>query len=281
MTKRPASNIDAATVAGFGSEWTAYDQTQLDRSELREWFDAYFAIFPFAELPPNAEGFDLGCGSGRWAAEMADRVGRLHCIDPSPEALAVARRRLSDAPCVQFHLASVDQIPLADSSQDFGYSLGVLHHVPDPFAALRDCVVKLRKGAPFLLYLYYSFDNRPAWYRGLWRLSDFGRRLISRAPFRLRKWSTTLVAAAVYWPMARAASIGEKLGANVSNVPLNAYRNSSFYTMRTDALDRLGTRLEHRFSRREIQQMMEDAGLTDIRFHEGVPYWTACGKRSA
>jgi ubiquinone/menaquinone biosynthesis C-methylase UbiE len=61
----------------------------------------------------------------------------------------------------EFHLASVDEIPLPDSSQDFGYSLGVLHHIPDTQLALNACVKKLKLGAPFLLYCYYRFDNRP------------------------------------------------------------------------------------------------------------------------
>jgi hypothetical protein len=47
--------------------------------------------------------------------------------------------------------------------------------------------------------------------------------------------------------------------------------------MRTDALDRFGTRLEQRFTRPEITQMMENAGLENIRFSDGLPYWTAIG----
>ena len=47
--------------------------------------------------------------------------------------------------------------------------------------------------------------------------------------------------------------------------------------MRTDALDRFGTRLEQRFTRPQIAAMMEAAGLGQVRFREGVPYWVACG----
>jgi hypothetical protein len=47
--------------------------------------------------------------------------------------------------------------------------------------------------------------------------------------------------------------------------------------MRTDALDRFGTRLEQRFSKNEIQQMMESAGLVDIVFREDAPFWCAVG----
>ena len=176
-------NIDPATVEGFGEEWSAFDQTAMSADEHRALFDRYFGIFPFDALPPDAEGFDLGCGSGRWACLVAPQVGTLHCIDPAPAALVVARRRLAGVPNVRFHCASADAIPLADDSQDFGYSLGVLHHIPDTRRALADCVRKLKPGAPFLVYLYYSLDNRPGWVRTLWRVSDTLRRGIARLPF--------------------------------------------------------------------------------------------------
>lgn len=275
-----SENLDARTVEGFGQEWAAYDQSALPAEEHQRLFEAYFSIFPWSDMPPGAEGFDLGCGSGRWAARAVERVGALHCIDPSPMALDVARRRLEGNPKVRFHLASVDSIPLADGSQDFGYSLGVLHHVPDTARAIADCVRKLKPGAPLLLYLYYSFDNRPAWFRILWSFSDVVRRAVSRLPFPVRKAATTLLAATVYWPLTRLALVAEKLGVDVANLPLSGYRFSSFYTMRTDALDRFGTRLEQRFSRDEIRAMMEQAGLVDIMFRTDVPYWVACGRRA-
>ena len=54
-------------------------------SESERVFGDYFAIFPWDQLPPAAEGFDMGCGSGRWARFVAPRVGRLHAsILPVP-----------------------------------------------------------------------------------------------------------------------------------------------------------------------------------------------------
>jgi ubiquinone/menaquinone biosynthesis C-methylase UbiE len=281
ISRKVEPNIDWATVEGFGEEWDTYDQTDLDPSEERAQFEAYFSIFPFETLPENPHGFDLGCGSGRWAEPVAEKVGTLHCIDPSEKALAVARRRLSARSNVRFHQAGADSIPLPDASQDFGYSLGVLHHIPDPRAALHDCVRKLKPGAPFLVYLYYRFDNRPLWFRGIWRATDIGRRLISRLPFAARKAAATVIAATVYWPLARVARWVERRGQTTAPLPLNYYRNSSFYTMRTDALDRFGTRLEHRFTRSEIAEMMQQAGLEGVQFREDEPYWVACGRKAA
>jgi len=273
-------NIDQATVAGFGEEWSAYDQAALDAQERQRLFDEYFSVFPFDRLPPGAEGFDMGCGSGRWAALAAPRVGILHCIDPAGPALDVARRNLAGEANCRFHLAGVDDIPLPDASQDFGYSLGVLHHIPDTEAAMRNCVAKLKPGAPFLVYLYYSLDNRPSWFRGLWKASDFGRRFIARLPFPARRALTAGIAYSVYWPLSRTAALLERRGRNVSTFPLSAYRHCSLYTLKTDALDRFGTRLEQRFSRAEIETMMRNCGLTEIRFREGTPFWVACGRKA-
>jgi len=189
----------------------------------------------------------------------------------------VAKRRLGRLPNVRFHLAASDSIPLPDSSQDFGYSLGVLHHIPDTAKAIKDCVRKLKPGAPFLLYIYYNFENRPSWYRVLWGISDFVRRCISRLPFGLRRGLTDVIATLVYLPLARLALVLERLGVDVTYFPLSYYRRDSYYRMRTDALDRFGTRLENRFSKRQIEEMMESAGLEEIRFRDKFPNWIACG----
>lgn len=274
------ANIDNEVVAGFGDEWSRFDQSELSPDELERLFDNYFSIFPWDKLPADAVGFDLGCGSGRWARLVAPRVGKLYLFDPSPDALAVARRALAGADNCEFALAGADNMPLDDESCDFGYSLGVLHHIPDTEAGLRSCVARLRPGAPFLVYLYYNFDNRPAWFRTLWKISDGVRKMICRLPHGPRYAISQVLAAIVYLPLARTALIAENLGADVGTFPLSQYRHNSFYVMRNDALDRFGTRLEKRFSRAEIEAMMKRCGLEDITFST-TSFWTAIGYKTA
>jgi hypothetical protein len=62
-------------------------------------------------------------------------------------------------------------------------------------------------------------------------------------------------------------------------MPLAYYADKSYYVMRTDALDRLGTRLEYRFTRQEMTEMMERAGFRDITYNDTAPYWCALGYR--
>lgn len=268
---------DQATVDGFGLEWSRFDQSAVAADELQRIFDTYFAIFPWEQLPEGAVGVDVGCGSGRWAELAASRVGSLLAVDPSSEALAVAKQRLAGHTTCEVLKGAAGDLPIRDGSLDFGYSLGVLHHTPDTQAALDDCVAKLKPGAPFLVYLYYAFDNRPAWFRRLWRVSDRLRCLISTMPFRLKLATTTVIAATVYWPLARSASLAERRGRSVTRWPLSLYCDKSFYVMRNDSLDRFGTRLEQRFSAPEITGMMEHAGLREVRLSETEPFWCAVG----
>jgi SAM-dependent methyltransferase len=274
-------NLDEQTVAGFGEEWSTFDQSAVSADELERIFRSYFAIFPWEELPPAPVGFDLGCGSGRWARFVAPRVHRLHCVDASPAALDVARQALADAPNCRLHLASVGALPLGEATMDFGYSLGVLHHVPDTAAAIVSAVRTLKPGAPLLLYLYYALETRPRWYRALWRVSNAGRATVAALPHPVKLAATTLIAATVYLPLARLARALERRGRSVDGLPLAAYRERSFYTLRTDAYDRFGTRLEQRFSAAEIEAMMRAAGLERIVFSPEPPFWCAVGRRAA
>jgi ubiquinone/menaquinone biosynthesis C-methylase UbiE len=274
---KSAQNIDYQTVDSFADEWSRYDQSGMSDTELRRMFDEYFDIFPWDLVKDNARGFDMGCGTGRWAMYVAERVNQLTLIDVSERTLAVARQKLAEFDNVEFLRGSANDCPLPDRSQDFGYSLGVLHHIPDTADALASCVRLLKPGAPFLVYLYYRFDNRPAWFVGIWKASELFRMFISRLPTWAKTPLTTSIAALVYWPLARAAGLLESMGLPIKNVPLSSYRRSSFYTMRTDSRDRFGTPLEQRFTREEICEMMRHAGLVDIKVSDHAPYWCVVG----
>jgi len=269
-------NHNSKVISDFGDEWLRFDQSNLSESELRGIFNEYFSIFPWEKINKESIGFDLGCGTGRWAKFVAPKVAELICVEPS-KAIEVAKDNLSKFKNCSFRNELLENLSIDDASMDFGYSLGVLHHIPNTQIALKQCTAKLRKGAPFLIYLYYRFDNKPLWYKAIWRLSEVLRFFISKLPKFLKFFITFFIALIIYFPLSRISLVFERLGFNVENFPLNAYRNLSFYTMKTDALDRLGTTLEQRFTKNEIYQMMTEAGLVNINFSNKKPYWCAIG----
>jgi len=269
-------NLNKKNVDSFSDQWIKYDQSNLNNKEASKLFKSYFSIFPWKKLPKYPEGFDIGCGTGRWARFVAPKVAKLHCIDPS-NAIYVAKKKLKKFKNIKYYKRSLDSTGLKRNSQDFGYLLGVLHYVPDAQAAIISCSKLLKPGAPILFYIYYSLDNRPRWFRFLWELSNLLRLAISRMPKFLNFFVCDLITLFVYYPLARIAFILEKIGLDFKNFPLHFYRNLSFYVMRTDSRDRFGTPAEKRYSKKQIFEMMKKANLEKIKFKSSTPYWTVIG----
>jgi ubiquinone/menaquinone biosynthesis C-methylase UbiE len=276
-------NLDPRVARGFGREWSTFrqDSDHLTQQQRQAIFNDYFCIFPWHLLPPGGGvGLDVGCGTGRWSVLLAPRVQHLHLLDPSSEALSVAKENLRGMNNVSYHLNGVATIPLPPKSLDFAFSLGALHHVPDTEAAIAAIADKLKPNAPFLIYLYYALDNRPIWYRLLWHITDLARVVVSRLPHLLRLVISQTIAALIYWPLARIARFVGRRGYSLSALPLSYYADKSFYVMRTDAYDRFCTRLEKRFRRSEIERMLMRAGFKDISFSDKQPFWCAVGIKS-
>lgn len=270
MHKGP--NVDSATVKGFGEEWSTFKQEALSDRERAEVFAKYFSLIDWTKKPKNV--LDMGCGSGRWDVLVAPLVGELVAADASPQALRVAEHNVRTSN-VSFVKCTPDTVPFPDGYFDFIFALGVLHHLPDTQGAILSLVNKLAPGGVLLLYLYYAFDNRPTWFRTIWKLSHLLRLCISRLPFSLRYAVSQIIALSVYWPMARIA----KYFPVPNSWPLKFYADRSIYLMRTDALDRFGTKLEKRFTKQQIVTMLEAAGLQHIQFSNSDPYWVCVASK--
>jgi SAM-dependent methyltransferase len=270
-------NLDASTVRHFGEEWTTFAQDRGwgDGTALERTFAAYFAPLPPDVLNSKAVVGDFGAGSGRWARIVAPKVARLYLVEPSDAAMRIARTNLGEASNVTFIQEPIGGPSMIGMQLDLAYSLGVIHHIPNAEQAVSHIKRTLKPGGYFLCYLYYSLENRPFWYRALWRASDFARSRISR----LGKWPklciTGLIAALVYWPFARVSKLIAKTGRRVGTIPLSQYADKSLYIMWNDSLDRFGTPLERRFSKREIEGLVDAAGFdpSTLVISRTEPFW--------
>ena len=275
----PEENIDAKTVSSFGEEWKAFHG--FDVADLKRIGDMYFDIVTPEMLNDQKTVIDIGCGSGRFIKYLNGRYKHIVGLDPS-QAIFATDELLGANDKVELVRASTDNIPFPDNHFDFGYSLGVLHHIPDTRKALNDSVRKVRSGGYFLLYLYYKLENRPFYFKALYWLSNGIRLGVSKLPATLKRWVCNFLAVIFYMPFVllcrflRVIGVPERVR---KHIPLQVYERQSFYVIRNDSLDRFGTPLEQRFSRKEINTMMEEAGLTDIVFSEKMPYWHVVGRK--
>ena len=114
----------------------------------------------------------------------------------------------------------------------------------------------------------------------LWRVSDLFRKFLSSLPSSVKRLITPIIAYLIYFPIARFTLLCHRLGINVENFPLTDYKDKPFYFMKTDALDRFGTRLEKRFSKKEIIDMLTESGFKDINFSDGNPCWVCISRKA-
>ncbi len=272
-----AVNIDLNTVESFGDEWTKFNH--FDNTEIETAGGQYFDIINNEIINSESIVLDVGCGTGRWSKYIAPKVKFVEAIDPS-EAVYSAAKLLQNSDNVRISKTSVDNIPFEDNSFDLVFSLGVLHHIPDTADAMKKCVQKVKKNGWFLVYLYYSLDNRGLLYRALFNLSTVFRKIISNLPSVIKLVVCDIIAIFIYMPFIIIARSFKKLGINFyKKIPLSYYCDKSFNIIRNDALDRFGTPLEQRFSKEQITKMMSEAGLSNIKFSDGEPYWHAVGQK--
>lgn len=271
-------NIDAKVVHAFGEEWLKFNT--FDEKSIERTATEYFDIVDESIVHKGTYAIDIGCGSGRWSKYLSRRAGFIECVDPS-QAIFAADVLLADSSNVRLTQASTESLPFPDETFDFAMSVGVLHHIPDTQKAMMDCVRKVKKGGHFYCYLYYNLDNRTGIYKWIFQASNYLRLFVSRLPQGPKKVVCDVLAVALYMPWVLSARLLVFLGMRnlAKKLPLAAYENKSFFIIRNDSLDRFGTTLEQRFSKKEVIEMMEKCGLSNIVVSSKTPFYHAVGKK--
>src|ERR1700761_9177272 len=91
--------------------------------------------YQLLRLPRDGTVVDVGCGTARAVAELAEHAAHAVGVDLDPAMLAAARRRF---PGIDVRAADATELPL-DDGQAHGYRADKVYHVlPDPHAALAE-----------------------------------------------------------------------------------------------------------------------------------------------
>lgn len=271
-------NIDNKVVEGFGEEWLKFKK--FSDTEIDSIAADYFDIIKENMVNNNTYAIDIGCGTGRWTKFLCKKAGFIEAIDPS-NAIFSAAHLLNNVSNVRLTQASIETLPFKDETFDFAMSVGVLHHIPDTEKALKDCVRKIKINGYFYTYLYYNFEHRGKLFHGLYKISNGLRKAVCLLPSSIKKIVCDIFAVILYMPFILLSRSLKKLGFKklALSTPLSEYADKSFFVIRNDSLDRFGTRLEQRFSKSQIIEMMKNSGLDEIIISDEAPYYHAIGKR--
>ncbi|HXV13928.1 MAG TPA: methyltransferase domain-containing protein [Candidatus Krumholzibacteria bacterium] len=140
----PRFVADDQYVASFSHEWTRFARTQLDSVNGTDISLQYFRN-SVKRAPADYAGslvLDAGCGTGRMLELFADVEATVIGIDLS-YAVDSAVDNVGKHPHLHVVQASIYDLPFRPATFDFAYSIGVLHHTPDPeraFRAVQDVV---------------------------------------------------------------------------------------------------------------------------------------------
>ena len=276
-------NLDQQVIDSFGHEWATFDYAESETDgALDSQFLAYCTPIDLTQFNSKSSvAADFGAGSGRWASRLLPHFSLVYALEPSDGANKVLKNKFSKESRMTILQETVGANSIPAGSLDLALSLGVLHHIPDTGLAIKDVANKIKGGGVFLCYLYYKLENKPLYYRGLFWTSNSLRWVISRLPYALRKLIAQVIASLIYLPLARTSKLLVSKGKDVMNFPLHHYANMPFVMLQNDALDRFGTRLEQRFSKKEITEMLGKAGfdLSTLKFSDIEPFWTFSVKK--
>jgi SAM-dependent methyltransferase len=268
--------VRVETARSFGFEWSRFP-------EMRAEWESNFRDYMAPHTPESFRGkrvLDAGCGGGRHAYYAARNGADVWAVDIGP-AVEVAKANNRSLDNVRVAQADVHHLPFEPASFDLVYSIGVLHHLPDPESAFRNLLRYVKPGGWIHIYLYWKPENQPV-KRALLSLVTLARRGATRLPHRLL-YSLSFPAAAIafagfVWPYKLLLAAG--LNEVAERIPMKQYAKYPFRVCVNDQFDRMSAPIEFRYTRDDVEGWLRRAGLeeTVVRPNYG---WCATGRKPA
>ena len=260
----------AKTIRDFGMEWFHYRDVKGFFGSMELFSDM---IFPF--LKPgdikDCKVAEIGSGSGR-IVNMLLRAGASHVIavEPSAEAFNVLCQNIEYPEKVTFLQITGDQLP-AYGDLDYVFSIGVLHHIPDPGPVAKAAFRALRPGGRFVAWLYGKEGNR------LYLSLIQPLRIVTK---RLPHFVLNAVTWLIYFPMALYVKL-----CRILPLPLREYISFVFGKMspekqRLIIYDQLNPAYAKYYTKSEAEKLFSSSEFTNVNIHHRHGYsWTVIGTK--
>lgn len=255
-----AADTDVAqTLLGYTYQYSKLSDPQ---RETERWKENFRSSIPVSlEFFSGKIGVDIGCGNGRhlyWAHEFgAEMVG----LELS-EGVELARANTADCPRSHVVQGDIYHLPFKKSVFDFAYSIGVLHHLPDPREGFHRVLPSLRPKGRIFFWVYGLRDMR-LWYR----LSHMTwlRRITSLLPRSVQHGISIVLALlleALLWTPCRLLFSLPGGSSLVRRIPLGDSARRTFQFKVRSVFDRIQPPVTHYHNTEELEEWLKEAGLS-------------------
>lgn len=267
------------TVDRFGQQWNDFDF-------IEDHYEQQFLGWIGPNQPATFDGqlvLEGGCGKGRHSALVAKWGAKdVLAVDLGSAVEAAYRntRRFENVHVIQ---ADLFHLPVRRDTVDVAFSVGVLHHTPDPRAAFMELVRRVRVGGKMIAWIYGRENNE--WIVDY--VDPVRKGITSRLPHRW-VYQLSKVPAAMVW------AAGKGVYRPLRNPPFDAVGKRLFYQAYINVIaqfpfDEIHSIVHDHFTppianyipRDEFEQWWRDAGLADVTISwHNENSWRGTGVRS-
>jgi len=257
------------TIKDFGEQWLKYPDNEGYYGSLELFSDI---LSPFLEPKDikDCRVAEIGSGTGR-IVNMLLEAGAMHVVALEPsDAFEVLHRNIKQPEEVTCLKITGDKLP-AQGDLDYIFSIGVLHHIPDPKPVVEAAFRALRPGGRFLVWLYGKEGN------GLYLALISPMRILTK---RLPHFMLAFLVEIMYWPLLLYIKCCHRLPLPLRGYMLSVFEKMSPEKRRLIIYDQLNPAYAKYYTRREAETLLIDGKFENVRTHHRHGYsWTVIGTK--
>jgi ubiquinone/menaquinone biosynthesis C-methylase UbiE len=193
----PGYSVDKETADAFATSWNNLpDGSVYTVDQIEDW------LSPITENDVQEKTvLELGCGNGSLLCHIAKwRPQSIEGVDLGESVLSCTKN-MYETGFQSFKVTQADLVDFESDGFDVVYSIGVLHHLKEPFAGFRSVVKNTKSGGKFHCWVYAKEGNGV-----IIHLVDPIRKIASKLPWWLTKYMVATPLAIPFYLYAKAIS---------------------------------------------------------------------------